>query len=98
VEITDHIILKKKRFHNHNNNQTKPKKQPNTKNKPTTNLVKIHTHKKTYNNNQQKHRKQKVSKPKTGCCFFCKFNGLFFCWTDSLNNYFSINHTLAAFA
>jgi hypothetical protein len=49
----------KKRSHNHNNNQTNPKPQPNTKNKPTSNPLKIHTCKKTHNNNQTKKQKQR---------------------------------------
>jgi hypothetical protein len=50
----------KKRLHNHNNNQTNPKKQPYTKNKPTTNILKNRNYKKTHNNNQ---RKTKNTKP-----------------------------------
>ena len=50
----------KKRLHNHNNNQTNPKKQPYTKNKPTTNILKNRNYKKTQNNNQ---RKTKNTKP-----------------------------------
>jgi hypothetical protein len=48
----------KKSSHNHNNNQTNPKPQPNPKNKPTTNPIKIYTHKKTHNNNQTKTAKR----------------------------------------
>jgi hypothetical protein len=51
-------------IHNHNNNQTKPKKQPNTKNKPNKNPQKKCAHKKTHNNNQTK-----TINSKTGCSF-----------------------------
>jgi hypothetical protein len=84
VEVQATTMVEK-RFHNHNNNQTNPKKQPSTKNKPTSNSPKIYTHQKTHNNNQQK---TKVSNPKTGCSIFCKFNRLFFYWIEQLKQLF----------
>jgi len=33
------MSILKKRSHNHNNNQTNPKKQPNTKNKPEKTII-----------------------------------------------------------
>jgi sarcosine oxidase delta subunit len=48
----------KKRFLNHKNNQSKPKPQPNTKNKPTENPLKNHTHKK---NPQQPNKNREIN-------------------------------------
>jgi hypothetical protein len=79
----------KKRSHNHNNNQTKPKPQPNTKNKPTTNPLKIHTHKKTHNNNQTKNKGQQPQKQ--AAPFFANSTVFSSIGQNSLNNYFSLN-------
>ena len=74
----------KKRLHNHNNNQTNPKKQPYTKNKPTTNPPKKYTHKKTHNNNQTKTKNTKPTSHKQFTACSAKSKGFFFYQTTNI--------------